>query len=56
MSEDERAIRDLVAAWMAASRAGDTAAVLALMTDDVVFLTPGRSPSAGKPSSRSRTA
>ena len=44
MSEDEQAIRDLVATWMAASRAGDTAAVLALMTDDVVFLTPGREP------------
>ena len=44
MSDDERAIRDLVARWMAASQAGDTAAVLGLMTDDVVFMVPGREP------------
>jgi uncharacterized protein (TIGR02246 family) len=44
MDEDERAIRDLIHAWMAASRAGDTAAVLDMMTDDVVFMTPGRDP------------
>jgi uncharacterized protein (TIGR02246 family) len=41
---DERAIRDLVATWMAASRAGDTAKVLSLMADDVVFQVPGREP------------
>jgi uncharacterized protein (TIGR02246 family) len=44
MSDDERAIRSLVAKWMAASQAGDTAAVLSLMTDDVVFMVPGREP------------
>jgi len=44
MTDDERAIRELVEAWMAASRAGDTDAVLALMSDDVLFLTPGREP------------
>jgi uncharacterized protein (TIGR02246 family) len=44
MIEDERAIRDLIAAWMAASKAGDTATVLSLMTDDVVFMVPGREP------------
>jgi uncharacterized protein (TIGR02246 family) len=44
MSSDERAIRDLVETWMRASRAGDTATVLSLMTDDVVFMTPGREP------------
>jgi uncharacterized protein (TIGR02246 family) len=44
VSEDERAIRDLVARWMAASQAGDASAVLALMTDDVVFMVPGREP------------
>ena len=44
MTEDERAIRDLVAAWMRASQAGDTATVLSLMTDDVVFQVPGREP------------
>lgn len=44
MDEDERAIRRLIDAWMAASKAGDTAAVLDMMTDDVVFMTPGREP------------
>ncbi|MEA2974960.1 MAG: hypothetical protein QOF19_480 [Alphaproteobacteria bacterium] len=44
MSPDERAIRDLVDTWMAASRAGDTQTVLSLMTDDVVFMVPGREP------------
>lgn len=44
MTEDEQAIRAVVADWMAASRAGDTEAVLALMTDDVVFMVPGREP------------
>ena len=44
MSSDERAIRKLVDTWMAASRAGDTAAVLALMADDIVFMVPGRDP------------
>ena len=43
-SNDERAIRDLVATWMEASRAGDTAKVLSLMADDVVFQVPGREP------------
>ncbi|MBO0764446.1 MAG: SgcJ/EcaC family oxidoreductase [Hyphomicrobiaceae bacterium] len=44
MSEDERAIRELIATWMAASRAGDHDTVLGLMTDDVVFMVPGREP------------
>ena len=44
MTDDERAIRDLVETWMAASRAGDTAKVLSLMADDVVFMVPGREP------------
>jgi uncharacterized protein (TIGR02246 family) len=44
MSDDERAIRSLVVKWMAASQAGDTTAVLSLMTDDVVFMVPGREP------------
>lgn len=43
-SDDERAIRELVAAWMAASKAGDSDTVLSLMTDDVVFMVPGREP------------
>ena len=44
MSDDERAIRELVETWMEASKAGDTAAVLELMTDDVLFTVPGRQP------------
>lgn len=44
MNDDERAIRELVATWMAASQAGDVATVLGLMADDVVFMVPGREP------------
>ena len=44
MTDDERAIRELVETWMTASRAGDTATVLGLMSDDVLFMTPGREP------------
>jgi len=44
MTEDERAIRELVDTWMAASKAGDVEAVLDLMTDDVVFMVPGQEP------------
>lgn len=44
MSEDERAIRRLIATWMEASKAGDVDTVLALMTDDVVFMVPGQEP------------
>jgi uncharacterized protein (TIGR02246 family) len=42
MHSDEQEIRQLVATWMAATKAGDVDTVLSLMTDDVVFLTPGR--------------
>jgi uncharacterized protein (TIGR02246 family) len=48
MSPDERAIRELVDTWMKASRAGDTETVLGLMSDDVIFMVPGREPF-GKP-------
>jgi uncharacterized protein (TIGR02246 family) len=44
MTDDERSIRELVDTWMRASRAGDTATVLSLMTDDVVFMVPGQQP------------
>jgi len=44
MTDDERAIRELVDSWMEASRRGDTAAVLELMTDDVLFMTASREP------------
>ena len=44
MTDDERAIRNLVDTWMAASKSGDPATVLSLMTDDVVFMVPGQEP------------
>jgi uncharacterized protein (TIGR02246 family) len=44
MSDDERAIRNLIATWIAASKSGDTATVLNLMADDVLFLVPGQKP------------
>jgi uncharacterized protein (TIGR02246 family) len=44
MHDDERAIRDLVSTWMAASQAGEVATVLGLMADDVVFMVPGQEP------------
>jgi uncharacterized protein (TIGR02246 family) len=44
MSPDENAIRTLVAVWMQASQQGDLDTVLSLMTDDVVFMVPGREP------------
>ena len=44
MSEDERAIRELVATWMSASKAGDTETVLSLIADDAVFMVVGQEP------------
>ena len=44
MTSDEQEIRDLVATWMSATKAGDIATVLSLMTDDVVFLVAGQQP------------
>ena len=44
MTDDEQAIRELVATWMAASKAGDLDTVLSLMADDVIFMATGREP------------
>ena len=44
MNSDEQEIRELIDKWLAATKAGDTETVLGLMTDDVVFLVPGREP------------
>jgi len=44
VSDDEQAIRKLVETWMMASQAGDIETVLNLMSDDVVFMVPGREP------------
>lgn len=43
-SQDEQSIRQLVATWMSATKSGDTATVLSLMTDDALFMVPGREP------------
>jgi uncharacterized protein (TIGR02246 family) len=50
MDKDEEAIRQLIAKWLAASSVGDTAQVLSLMADDVVFLVPGQPPMRGRDS------
>jgi len=42
MSNDEQEIRQLIATWMAATKAGDVETVLSLMADDAVFLLPGK--------------
>ena len=44
MTDDERAIRAVIDTWFAATRAGDLATVLELMTDDVVFMVSGHAP------------
>ena len=44
MTEDERAIRAVVETWFAATKAGDLATVLELMTDDVLFMVAGQQP------------
>ena len=44
MTDDERAIRELVATWMSASKAGDTETVLSLIADDAVFMVVGQEP------------
>jgi uncharacterized protein (TIGR02246 family) len=49
MQSDEQEIRQLVATWMAATKAGDTETVLSLMAEDVVFLMPGQSPMEEQP-------
>ena len=41
---DERQIRKLVDSWIAASNARRLPALMDMMTDDVVFMTPGRGP------------
>ena len=43
MGSDERAIREMHTAWIDAVNAGGLDRLLALITDDVVFLNPGRS-------------
>ena len=42
MPTEEQQIRALVATWMAATKSGDVETVLGLMTEDAVFLVPGK--------------
>ena len=44
MTDDAGQIRELIASWIAASNAGDVPALMDMMTDDVIFMTPGRPP------------
>ncbi|MDQ7977797.1 SgcJ/EcaC family oxidoreductase [Paraburkholderia sp. SARCC-3016] len=44
MNEDERAIRNLVDSWLAATRAGDLATLSSLIADDAVFMVCGEKP------------
>jgi uncharacterized protein (TIGR02246 family) len=48
MSDDEQAIRTLIATWLRATREGDVETVLSLTTPDVVFLAPGQPPMQGR--------
>ncbi len=41
---DEDTIRDLQLKWFQATMSGDVAGIADLMTDDVAFLSPGRTP------------
>lgn len=44
MSPEEQNIRQVHSTWIHAVNAGDVARLLTLMTDDVVFLSPGQAP------------
>jgi uncharacterized protein (TIGR02246 family) len=44
MSNDEAQIREVVATWLSATKAGDVDTVLSLMADDAVFLVAGQAP------------
>jgi uncharacterized protein (TIGR02246 family) len=44
MSNDEQAIRTWLNDWLRASAEGDSETMLAMLTDDVVFLVPGQPP------------
>ena len=44
MTNDERAIRELVDTWMSATKNGDIQTVLSLMADDVIFMVAGQKP------------
>jgi uncharacterized protein (TIGR02246 family) len=44
MKSDEQQIRDVIDRWRIATTANDLDTILSLMTDDALFLTPGKPP------------
>ena len=48
MSDDEQAIRDVIATWHRATASGDLPSNLNLMAEDVVFLVAGQPPMRGR--------
>jgi uncharacterized protein (TIGR02246 family) len=44
LGDDESAIRRVAEDWLAAGRAGDIEALSDLLTEDVIFMVPGREP------------
>lgn len=44
MTDDEKDIRQFIQTWMQATKKGDIATVLSLMSDDVIFMVPGKEP------------
>lgn len=44
MTSDEHAIREWLDQWLRASSTGDSATMLRLLADDVVFIVPGQPP------------
>lgn len=48
MSPDEKALRDMIAAWIRASDADDFEALSAMVAPDAVFLAPARAPVEGR--------
>lgn len=56
MTHDEEEIRQLITTWMEATKSGDTGKVLERMTEDVVFLVPGRPPMQGRTAFAAATA
>ena len=50
MPDDKDQIRELLAAWMRATAAGQLGPLLELMDEDVVFLVPGQPPMRGRES------
>lgn len=44
MGSDEQAIRDLLRSWRERTAQGDVQALVGMLADDVVFLTPGNAP------------